>query len=141
MSSAPTASEQPAIYVDTSAFVKLVIREAESDALRDKLRTLKQVLISSALLEVEAMRAARHVGLAGRAIADLEEALDEILLLGMTDAIRRRAKYVDPSSLRSLDAIHLATALEADVDVMVAYDQRLGKAARANGIAVMSPGA
>jgi predicted nucleic acid-binding protein len=141
MSSAPTASEQPAIYVDTSAFVKLVVREAESDALRDKLRALKQVLISSSVLEVEAMRAARHVGLTGRAIGDLEEALDEILLLGMTDAIRQRAKYVDPSSLRSLDAIHLATALEADVDVMVAYDQRLGKAARANGLAVMSPGA
>ena len=141
MSSAPTVSERATIYVDTSAFVKLVIREPESLALREHVEQVTQVLISSALLEVEAMRAARQRGLAPGGIADLEAALDEVVLLRITDAVRRRAKYLDPLSLRSLDAIHLATALEADVDSMIVYDQRLADAARANGISVSSPGA
>jgi uncharacterized protein len=138
MSSARTAFEAPT-YVDSSAFVKLVVSEAESGALRRFLTASPRRLTASALLEVEAMRVARAVG--GDVASAMAEALRSIVLVDISLAIRTRARLLDPVELRTLDAIHLATALEVGARDVVVYDDRLGAAATAYGMDVLSPGA
>jgi hypothetical protein len=138
MSSAPTESETPT-YVDASAFVKLVVSEPESEALRRFLVGAPRRLTSSALLEVEAGRAGRAVG--GDAAVGMAEELAGVNLVEVTSAIRSRARTLDPVDLRTLDAIHLATALEAGVRDVLVYDRRLGAAAASYGLNVLAPGA
>lgn len=136
MSSARTGSDHPT-YVDTSAFVKLVVDEPESRALRSFLAGDPRRLVSSALLEVEAARAARAVG--GPVAAAMSSMLGSLDLVEVTAAIRARARTLDPVGLRTLDAIHLATALEVDAREMLAYDRRLAAAAELYGIAALAP--
>ena len=136
MSSAPTASDAPT-YVDSSAFVKLVVSEPESGALRRFLASSPRRLTASALLEVEAMRVARAVS--GEAAAAMAEALRSVVLVDVGLAIRTRAGMLDPVQLRTLDAIHLATALEVGARDVVVYDNRLGAAAAEYGMRVLRP--
>ena len=138
MSSAPTASEAPT-YVDSSAFVKLVVAEPESQALRQFLTDVPRRLAASTLLDVEATRVARAAG--GEATTAMAEALRAVVLVDVTRSIRARARLLDPVELRTLDAIHLATALETGAGDIVVYDRRLASAARAYGMHVWSPGA
>lgn len=138
MSSAPTASDAPT-YVDSSAFVKLVVSEPESEALRRFLAASPRRLTASALLEIEATRVARAAG--GAAANAMADALRAVVLVDVTPAIRARARLVDPVHLRTLDAIHLATALETGVRDVLVYDNRLGAAAAEYGMNVLSPGA
>ena len=138
MSSAPTASEAPT-YVDSSAFVKLVVAEAESQALRQFLTDVPRRLTASTLLDVEATRVARAAG--GEATNAMTEALRAVVLVDVTRSIRARARLLDPAELRTLDAIHLATALETGAGEIVVYDRRLAAAAQAYGMHVWSPGA
>lgn len=137
MSSAPTASDAPT-YVDSSAFVRLVVSEPESGALRGFFMASPRRLTASVLLEVEAMRVARAVG--GTAAVGMAEALRSVVLVDIGRAIRTRARLLDPLGLRTLDAIHLATALEVGANDIVVYDNRLGEAAAAYGMDVLSPG-
>jgi uncharacterized protein len=74
-------------------------------------------------------------------LAELNVALEEIVLVAVTESILRRAATVEPAFLRSLDAVHLATALDTGAEAMIVYDRRLADAARAHGLTVMSPGA
>ncbi|MQA74489.1 MAG: PIN domain-containing protein [Solirubrobacterales bacterium] len=126
------------LYVDASAFVKLLVPEPESTAL-DRLLGPRSRLVSSDLLEIEVMRVARRLdpGLRARAAG----ALRSVQLVPIRDIVRRRAASIGPPALRSLDAIHLATAdlLRDDLDALVAYDDRLAEAAAALGIRVLSP--
>jgi predicted nucleic acid-binding protein len=138
MSSALTAADAPT-YVDSSAFVKLVVMESESDALRQFLAASPRRLTASTLLEVEATRVARAAG--GAAASAMAEALRAVVLVDVTPAIRARARLLDPVHLRTLDAIHLATALEVGVHEVLVYDSRLGAAAADYGMNVLSPGA
>jgi hypothetical protein len=72
----------------------------------------------------------------------MEDVLDAIYLLDLTQAVLDDAAGTDPPLLRSLDAIHLATALsigDAQVEV-ITYDERFADAARANGLTVVQPG-
>ncbi len=138
MSSALTASDAPT-YVDSSAFVKLVVSEPESEALRRFLAASPRRLTASALLEIEATRVARAAG--GAAANAMADALRAVVLVDVTPAIRARARLVDPVHLRTLDAIHLATALETGVRDVLVYDNRLGAAAAEYGMNVLSPGA
>ena len=138
MSSAPTAFDAPT-YVDSSAFVKLVVAEAESDALRHFLTDSPRRLTASTLLDVEATRMARAAG--GAAATAMAEALRAVVLVEVSPAIRARARLLDPVQLRTLDAIHLATALETGAREVIVYDNRLGSAAAAYGLDVLSPGA
>ena len=138
MSSAPTAADAPT-YVDSSAFVKLVLAEPESDALRQFLTASPRQLTASTLLEVEATRVARAAG--GAAANAMADALRAVVLVDVTPAIRARARLLDPVHLRTLDAIHLATALEVGVREVLVYDNRLGAAAADYGMSVLSPGA
>lgn len=72
----------------------------------------------------------------------MDQVFEAIYLLDITQAILDEAAMADPALLRSLDAIHLATALsigDAQLEV-ITYDQRFADAARANGLTVVQPG-
>lgn len=125
-------------YLDSSAIVKLAVRAPESDALREHLRR-RRPWVSSALARTEVMRALLPGGdgamAAGRAVlarCDLVRVNDRVLTIAAT---------MGPAELRSLDAIHLATAqrLGADVSEVVVYDERMAAAARSMGYRVSSP--
>lgn len=126
-------------YLDTSALVKLVVAEAETEALRDWLRDNDDDLVTCDLTRTELMRAVRRVdtALAVRA----REVLDTLHLTELTPELFAEAGRLDPPSLRSLDAIHVAAALDLgdDIDTFVTYDERLGGAARLNALSTASP--
>jgi predicted nucleic acid-binding protein len=125
-------------YLDASAYVKLPLRETEEEALRGALAEWDGY-VSSALLGVEAVRACARYGPAYA--ADARAWLDGVALLPLDDAILDGAASLAPPDLRSLDAIHLATALDVreELGVLVSYDERLAAAARSHGIRVVAP--
>ena len=128
------------IYLDSAAVVKLVHAEAESQALRDWLDERADTgWISSALVEIESFRAlARH---APDAVTRLHLVLDLIELSDMDPSVRILAQTIRPATVRSLDAIHLATALQlrAQLTSFITYDKRLADAARIAGLTVDMP--
>ena len=129
------------IYLDTSAFVKLVWAEPETDALgRFLTRRPASSLVSSSLLTVETRRAVQREDPSALSRADI--LLTRIGRIGMTASIVESASRLPERSLRSLDAIHLATALllRADLDAVVTYDKRLAAVAEAHDLPVDSPG-
>lgn len=125
-------------YLDSSALVKLVVVEAESSALRRYLRgTERQV--SSYLAIVEVMRAVRHLGPA--AIRQAGEILRRIALISIDESLLNQAASLDPPNIRTLDAIHLVTALSlgAELSEVVTYDSRMARAAGGLGLDVAAP--
>ena len=131
-------AETRVAYLDASAFVKLVKDEPESAALDAALEAWPRKS-SSALLEVEGPRAARRTN---PLAYDAARALIGGMELVEIDAdIRRAAAGLDDPGLRSLDAIHLATALSLGdrCGAFFAYDERLIAAARAHGLSVTVP--
>jgi len=128
-------------YLDASAIVKLVVAEAHTaDVERDA--ATRAALLSSRLSATEVRRAARRQP-NRRVLQQVEEVMESFVLLEVTAAILKRAATIDPTELRTLDAIHLATALSlgfADLD-FVTYDTRLAAAARTHGLRVVGPGA
>ena len=127
-----------ASYVDSSAIVKLAVREPESQILRRHLRRRRPV-VTSALAQTEVLRALLAGG--EPALAAGRHALAGFDLVRVNDRILRRAGALLPTEVRSLDAIHLATAAElmSDVRELVTYDVRMADAARAMGFKVSSP--
>jgi len=127
-----------AAYLDTSAFVKLVVSEPESAALQRYMRPW-QWKASAALLRAEALRALGRHGQAP--VAAARRLFAGLHLLALDDALLERAGELRPWTLRSLDAVHLAAALSvgSDLGVFVTYDDRLAEAARAQGLEVSSP--
>lgn len=126
-------------YVDTSALVKLVVAEAETEALRSWIRADAPDLVSSDLARAELLRATRRA--APDRVVQARAVLDSITLLAVATSTFEAAGRLDPAILRTLDAIHITAALELgdDLDGIVTYDDRLADAARANGIAVITP--
>ena len=114
-----------------------MVDEPESEALRTL--ALGRVLTASALVETELRRAVRmqQPDRLARAI----DVLAGIRLVGLGQRILRTAGMLEPMSLRSLDAIHVASALSLGdaLDVFVTYDARQADAARAAGLSVESP--
>lgn len=128
------------IYVDTSALIKLVLEERESTALRRYLHELDpDVLVSSKLLAVEARRGVLRTRPALLPAVDI--ALADVTLLDVSDVVIESAGRLPDPTLRSLDAIHLATALliREDLDVLLSYDDRLTAAATAHGLTTATP--
>jgi predicted nucleic acid-binding protein len=127
-----------ATYVDSSAIVKLAVREPQSDALRNYLRR-RRTVISSALARTEVMRALLPGG--EPALAAGRRVLDRVDLVRVNDRVLNWAGTLLPLELRSLDAIHLATAkrLGADLGDIVTYDEKMAVAARSIGCRVSSP--
>lgn len=127
------------LYLDSSAIVKLVAREVGTMELVGSLRDDPEA-VSSALAWTEVVHAVRRSG--GRT-ARAEAVLERIALVPIDDGIIRSASRQLPTTLRTLDAIHLATAvsLVPDVAALVTYDERLAEAARGAGLEVRAPGA
>ena len=128
------------IYLDSAAIVKLVHAETETQALRDWLDERAETgWTSSVLAEIESSRAlARH---APAAVTRLHPVLDLIDLVDLDAGIRILAQTVKPATVRSLDAIHLATALRirAQLTSFITYDKRLADAAQTAGLPVDMP--
>jgi predicted nucleic acid-binding protein len=128
------------IYLDSAAVVKLVHAEADSEALRGWLDERADIgWISSVLVEVESFRAVvRH---SPDAVRRLHPVLDLIELVDLDPTTRILAQTVVPATVRSLDAIHLATAqrLRARLTAFVTYDKRLADAAALTGLPVAVP--
>lgn len=124
-------------YLDTSAYVKVPLGEPERPALLEALNSYG--LVSSSLLSVEAVRACARYGPEYAQAADA--GLRSVSLLPLDDAVLAVAKALEPAQLRTLDALHLATALSlgADLAVVVSYDDRLSDAARTSGLSVLTP--
>jgi len=128
-----------AAYLDTSAFVKLIVAEPESAALRARLGRWP-ARVSASLLRTETVRALRRsghdhlVGLARRLFAGL-------VLVRLDEPMLDRAGDLEPAELRSLDAVHLAAALSVgpDLGAVFTYDDRLRSAATDLGLDVESP--
>ncbi len=118
--------------------MKLIVEEPESGALHRELGRWS-AWTSSALLGVEAVRACRRWG---DSVADSADAsLSDVALVPMDDAVLAAARRLDPIELRSVDAIHLATALSigTDLGALFSYDDRLTAAAVAAGLYVLTP--
>ena len=128
-----------ALYLDSSAFVKVVVEEAESAALRAFLAASGARRVSSALLRAEALRAVRHLG--PDALSIVRDGLRRVDLIGIDDRILDSAGILEPRVLRTLDAIHLATALAVgdDLDAIVTYDERMVAAAGLVGLTTAIP--
>lgn len=126
-------------YLDSSALVKLVVRERETDALHRALEEWPE-RTTSAVARVEVPRALRE----RRGPADVARARALVGSLACVDLgteVTERAVLEVPTGLRSLDAIHLASALSLgdELGVFVAYDRRLAEAAEALGVPVLAP--
>jgi uncharacterized protein len=134
------------VYVDSSALIKRAVAAAESDALEAALQRHiddGDVLVSSSLAWIEVSRSLRR-RLDGEAHDMVHEAIENALSgiaerLIAADVVSL-ARRIGPNVLRSLDAIHLATAILLDADVLLAYDGRLAEAARENDLVVTAPG-
>jgi predicted nucleic acid-binding protein len=128
------------LYLDSSALVKLVLPEAESAALLESL-SVWPVRLSSELARVEVMRAVRRVIHDPADEQRAEEVLAGLHLMKIDSDILSRAARLEPRTLRSLDAIHLASALSvgADLGGIVIYDNGLATAAADCGLTVMAP--
>jgi uncharacterized protein len=126
-------------YLDASAVVKLLMREAETTALRRQLRTWPK-RASAALLRVELLRTVKRAGLP-RLVAEARRQLASIHLIRLEDELLDRAAELEPPGMRSLDAIHLAAALGlgSELAAVVTYDARMSSAAQAIGLPVISP--
>ncbi len=129
------------LYLDTSALLKLCRREAESVALTGWLFDHPSDWVTSALTEIELNRAVARVDAA--ALVHVPGVLARCDRLEIDARIRADAAELAPPELRSLDAIHLATALELsnDLAALLTYDIRLGKAAESMGLVVKAPAA
>lgn len=128
-------------YFDTSALVKLVVRETETAALLRWIRQpdAPQTMTTSMLVRVELVRAARRHSSAAAEKAGL--VLDGLDQVAMTPDILTEAGALSPATLRTLDAIHLATAhrVGSSLAAFVAYDRRLLEAAASAGLPVVDP--
>ena len=128
-----------AFYVDSSAILKLTFTEPESVQLREWLTQDQPMLVCSDLVRTETIRAVR------RTFPDhVDRALTTLGLLNLlrvTPTAFRRASDLGPESLRSLDALHLACALELgeELEGMITYDSRLTVACTRHGVPVVAP--
>ncbi len=128
------------IYLDSSALVKLVQREAESLALQTRLRHDADSFVTSALARVEVARAVFAGG--PEALELVRRQFDRIDQVAVgTRVIESAARLAPGQRIRSLDAIHLATALLVGDELrsVVTYDVRMADAARALGLFVETP--
>jgi predicted nucleic acid-binding protein len=132
------------VYVDSSALLKRVVPEDESAELLSFLDAHYQqddLLTSSGLAWIEVSRAVMSRARSPIAANDLiDEAMSGIDERPLTADVISVARRVEPLILRSLDAIHLTTAILIDADLVVTYDDRLADACRRNSLAVASPG-
>ena len=131
-------SAERATYLDSSAIVKLVVAEPESAALRRYLRR-RRPLVSSALARAEVGRALLPLG--EEVVRRGQAVLARLELIRISDRVLAAAGSLLPAELRTLDAIHIATAqqLGSDLARVVTYDGRMRTAAQTAGCSVAAP--
>ena len=125
------------LYLDATAFIKLVVDEPESDALEAYVRGTD--LFTSVITPTEVERALRRRSLESRvSLVGLFEGVD---LRALDEVLVQRAGALEPRSLGVTDAIHLASAIDlrTELDGFVTYDVRLAEAARAQRLPVVAP--
>ena len=129
------------VYLDTSAIVKLVVPERETDALLSALARWPDC-VSSAVAGVEVHRALRRVGAAPAVRARADAVLSGLVLIRVDEPVLSRASALKDPVLRALDTIHLAAALSLgdDPDAFITYDVRLARAAEKQRLRVLHPG-
>ena len=129
------------LYLDSSAIVRFVLAEPETDALVEFLSWWPE-RISSVLARVEVLRAVRRAGAREAVYRRAESVVARIGLVGIDAAVLSLAEDLEPQELRTPDAIHLATALSVGEDLggLVSYDSRLSRVATSSGIPVLTPG-
>ena len=129
------------IYLDTSALVKLVIEEVESAALEQWLVLQEQPFTTSVIGRVELIRACRRIEPDSVATANL--LLGDLPFVPLISWVVETAENIGPPTLRSLDALHLASAFELGdaLTGFIAYDKRLRDAAALTNLPVITPGA
>lgn len=128
------------IYFDTSALIKLVVAEDETQPLVEWLRGHPgQRWVTSDLTRVELLRAVMRRE--PTALLQAQQRLSRMVRIPLMDSVLQYASTCQPPILRSLDAIHLASVLEyrKDIEWMLVYDKRLAEAASAGGVNVVSP--
>jgi predicted nucleic acid-binding protein len=129
------------IYLDSSALMKLIRAEDETAALRAWLDLRPdEPVVTSELGRVEVLRAARRVG--DQVLAEARAVVGDLDLVPLDRAVQDVACDIGTPVLRTLDALHLASALllGETLTAFVAYDHRLAEAARAAGLVVAMPG-
>jgi hypothetical protein len=126
------------LYLDSSAIVKLVVPEEETKALRELLGSWPE-RVSSVVARIEVERVGRRIG--GGAIRRARTVLSRIALVDLDEDVLQQAAALDPVELRTLDAIHLATAISLgrNLGAFCAYDLRLGGTAVSKTIDVLAP--
>lgn len=135
------SSRTPALaYLDASALVKLAVHEPETPALESAVLN-QDALFTSIVGAIELQRALARTGRSD--VVDQGAAvLDAVFLAELTSDVRDRAGRLEPTALRTLDAIHVATALSLSVPGLdfITFDDRQAAAARACGLRVVQPG-
>jgi uncharacterized protein len=128
----------PSVYVDTSALARILLDEPSAAAIERSLGDFNR-LVASRLLRTELLRVALRAQLLDAA----NQLIREVALIPVGESILTRAETLPPPTVATLDAIHLATALDlseaGELDGMMTYDKRLAAGAREHGIAVLSP--
>lgn len=124
-------------YLDTSAALKLVVEESESDALAQSIDHEQPDLVACWLLETELRRAAQRGEHLTQQI--VSEFLEGVGLYEVPASLFREAGVLPGPHLRSLDALHLAAAIRIGVDRVITYDARLKDGARSLGLNVFAP--
>ena len=126
-------------YFDTSALVKLVVAEPETAALRAWLAEAARQPVSSDITRTEMLRAVRRA--APELAPAARQVLSRITLMRVTSALCDRAALLEPVAMRSLDALHLANALDLgdEVEGFVVYDRQLARAVALAGLSVVAP--
>ncbi len=125
------------LYLDSSALVKLTVNEPETAALTRYL-SARPRWVSSSLAKVELLRAARRTG---RSLLVARELLDRLALMPVDEDVLEHAALLGPTNLRTLDAIHTASALRLRdrLDGVVTYDVRMTSALAELGVRAVAP--
>lgn len=128
-----------AYYIDTSAIVKLVVAETHSNALMEWIRATATPLVTSDLARTELFRVVHRV--APEFTRAARTVLETLVVLKVPTEVFEQAGRLDPPTLRTLDALHLSSALSLgdDLEGLVTYDERLAVAGNSYGIAIIDP--
>jgi len=133
------SAERRLLYVDSSALVKLVIEEPETSALERHLTDHPAVMVTSRLALVEVARAAKLANPSEEVQTEVDRLLSSCMLVAVSASLLRASRQLASATVRTLDAIHLASALRVEADELLAYDHRLLAAAGAQGLPVITP--
>ena len=127
-------------YIDTSAFVKMIVIEQNSLNLVTWVQSVDPAFVSSDLLRIEALRSARRFD--SSVMKEAREALRSVDFIALSSDVCELAAELELAVLRSVDAAHVATALSVgdDLEGVVTYDRRLSEACASLGLNVVSPG-